>query len=103
MREFWTRRFQKRLVARPILRPPHASRTLEYGLRRYRIGNDRRIERRCFAAGRDRTAGDYPLRRVAILEVHVVESAGKRIESQRRISGGETGLAAVAVDDLRPR
>ena len=103
-RELGAVRLEICLVAAPVLRAPDALRALEDrpGARRIRVGDDRRVEVRALRAARDRRRDDDPLRRVAVLEVRVVELPEERVEPQRAVGDVEAGLAAVAVDDLRP-
>ena len=90
------------MVAGPILSSPDAQRPLEDRSRAERISDNRRVELRTFPTGRDRTAGDNPLRRVAVLEVHIVEIGGERVEQQRGIGNIEPRLTAITVDRLVP-
>src|SRR5215475_12906559 len=67
------------------------------------IGNNGRVKRRAARfARRDWTAGDHPLHRIAILEIHIVEIRRERVEPERRISRVKARLAAIAINYLRP-
>src|SRR5439155_21680509 len=100
-REFGAVRFEKRLITGPILSPPNTQRSFEDRSRVERIGNDWSVELRPTRfGGRDWPAGDHPLRRVAVLEVYIVEVSAERVKPQRGIGNVEARLTAIAVDLL---
>ena len=92
------------LVAAPVLGPPDALRALEDRARPgwIGIGDNRRIKLSTFGARDDRRRDNHPLGRVAVLEVRVVGLAGERVKPQVRVASIKAGLAAVAIDLLRP-
>ena len=107
-RKFRTVCFEERLIAGPILSSPDAQRALENRpcSSRIRIGNDWRVKlrrgRKAFPAGYDRTTRDDPLRRIAVLEVHIVGTTRERVEPERRVGQVKARLPAIAVHDLGP-
>ena len=103
-RELRTVGFQEGLIAAPVLRPPDAEGTLEdrAAAARVRIRDDRRVEERCLRAHDDRRGDDHPFRRIAVPEVRVVRLTCEGVEANGLVGGAETGLAAIAIDDLVP-
>jgi hypothetical protein len=65
------------------------------------IGNNGRVKR-CRFGRRDWTAGDHPLHWIAILEIHIMESARERVEPERGVARVKARLTAIAVNYLRP-
>src|SRR5439155_6328494 len=101
--KFRTVGFEERLVAGPILGSPNTQRSFKDRASAERIGNDRRVKLCAPRFGRsDRATGDDPLCRAAVLEVHIVEIGGERVEHQRGIGNVEARLTTVTVDRLVP-
>src|SRR5262245_875017 len=70
---------------------------------RVRVCDLRPVEADGLAAVDDRRRGNHPLGRVAVLEVRVTERTRELVEAPGRVGPVVAGVAAVAVDDLRPR
>ena len=64
--------------------------------------DDGSVKQCALATGYDWTTRDDPLHWVAILEIHIVEIRGERVEPERGVTHVEAGLTAVAVHDLGP-
>src|SRR4030095_14569416 len=95
--------FQECLIASPILGAPDTERALEdcSGGGGMWIGHNGRVKR--WRVGRrDWTAGDHPLQRIAVLEIHIMKSARERVEPKRGVTHVKARLAPIAVNYLRP-
>src|SRR5260221_4297957 len=90
-RELGAVRLKVGLAAAPVLRPPDAERALvdRPGVRRVWVGDNRRVEVRALRAGGDGPRRDDPLRRVAVLEVHVSRLPSECVEPQRGVGCAE--------------
>src|SRR6202011_4712214 len=69
---------------------------------RIRIRDLRPVEADVLAAVHDRSRGEHPLGRIAVLEVRVAGARGELVETPGRVGSVIAGVATVAVDDLRP-
>ena len=98
--ELRTVRLQIRLVAAPILRPPHALLAQEDRPGNKGIRDHWLVE--CRGLGKQRTGDNDPLARIAVLEIRIRVICEERVEALRGIADVETRLATVAVDNLWP-
>src|SRR4029453_2602805 len=92
---------EKRLIAAPILRPPHTLLADKDRPGNKRIRDHRLIE--CRGLGKQRSGDNDPFARITILEIRIGVLREEIVEARRGIADVETRLAAVAINLLNPR